>query len=117
MSVSPSFLINILQIELREVENDLINLEKLYAHRHDNSDITNYVFLENTAVLKSEVDSIHEIGTMLDNFRLDENLSAHQMLDAIDEYIKEIVAERQFSEAIYSFAKSKITKISKYLEM
>lgn len=117
MSVSLSFLVNILQIELREVENDLKGLEKLYFDRHNSSEITNYVYLENTAVLKSEMDCIHQIGVLLDNFQIDENQSPQQMLKLMDDYIKKIVNDRQFSEAIYNFTKRKMEKVSKYLDM
>lgn len=117
MSVSLNFLVNILQIELREVENDLKGMEQLYIDRHDSSEITNYVFLENTAVLKSEVDSIHQIGVLLDKIDIDENQTPQELLQSIDAYIKGICEERQFSQAIYNFTKTKILKVSKYLDM
>jgi len=117
MSVSLEFLIKILQLELKEVENDLNGLKDLYSNRHDSSEITNYVFLENTALLQSELDSIHQIGTILTDFKIEGSPTEHELLDIIDKHIKEEVHEKQYSEAIYNFAKSKLAKVSKYLDM
>jgi SUMO ligase MMS21 Smc5/6 complex component len=117
MSVSLDFLVKVLQLELKEVEHDLNGLKDLYSNRHDSSEITNYVFLENTAVLQSELDSIHQIGTILDNINIDEKHTPHELLDSIDEYLKIEISKRQFSEAIYNFVKSKLAKVSKYLDM
>jgi len=117
MSVSLDFLVKVLQLELKEVENDLNGLKELYSSRHDSSEITNYVFLENTAILQSELDSIHQIGTFLDDIKIDQNLAPHELLDSIDEYIQSEITKKQYSQAIYNFAKQKMAKVSKYLDM
>ena len=117
MAISSDFLVKILQLELKEVEHDLNGLKDLYSNRHDSSEITNYVFLENTALLQSELDSIHLIGTLLEKTIIDEHLTPHDLLNSIDDFIKSEVKERQFSDAIYNFVKSKLTKVSKYLDM
>lgn len=117
MSVSLSFLVNMLQLELKEVENDLSAMEILYTNRHDSSEITNYVFMENTAVLESEIRAIHKIGDLLADFKIEKGRNPQEMLDSIDNYIGQIVRERQFSRAVYDFIKIKIAKIAKYLEM
>lgn len=117
MSVSLSFLVKVLQLELLEVEHDLIGLKDLYANRHDCSEITHYVFLENTAVLQSELNSIHQLGQLLKKIDIDESLTPHEFLKTIDEYIKEEIRNRQYSEAVYCFAKRKLAKVSKYLDM
>ncbi len=117
MSVSPNFLVKILQLELIEVENDLNGLKELYTNRHDSSEITNYVFLENTALLQLELQSIHQISSILADFKFDKNGSSHKLLDEIDNFIKEEIKSRQFSEAIYNFIKLKLIKVSKYLDM
>jgi hypothetical protein len=117
MSVSLDFLVKILQLELKEVEHDLNGLKDLYANRHDSSEITNYVFLENTALLQSELDSIHQIGIVLDNLKIDEEHSPQELLSSIDDFVKQQIHERQYSEAVYNFVKLKITKVSKYMDM
>ena len=117
MSVSLDFLVQVLQLELKEVENDLNGLKELYSNRHDSSEITNYVFLENTAGLQSELTSIHHIGTILNNIEIDKNQTPHELLDSIDDYIKLEISKRQYSQAIYNFAKLKLVKVSKYLDM
>ncbi|MBN2658713.1 MAG: hypothetical protein JXR86_16780 [Spirochaetales bacterium] len=117
MAVSLEFLVDMLKLELKEVEHDLINLEKLYIDRHDSSEITHYVFFENTAVLKSEVDSIHRIGVLLENFTIDEYRTPELLLEDLELFIAQIVKERQFSDAIHNFTRAKIGKVRKYLDM
>jgi len=117
MAVSLEFLVNMLKLELKEVEQDLMNLEQLYRSRHDSSEITHYVFFENSAVLKSEIDSIHRIGVLLENFVADDYSSPENLLEELETYIAKIVRERQFSNAVQSFAKSKLGKVRKYLDM
>ena len=117
MAVSLEFLVNMLKLELKEVEQDLVNLERLYINRHDNSEITHYVFLENSAVLKSEIDSIKSIGILLENFAAYECRSPEHLLEELESYVAKIVRERQFSDAVHSFTKSKLGKVRKYLDM
>ncbi len=117
MSVSPEFLVRILQLELKEVENDLNSLKDLYSSRHDSSEITNYVFLENTALLEAELESIHQICLIMDDIKIEHIKSPPAVLDYIDKLVKEEIGNRQYSEAIYNFVKSKMTKVSKYLDM
>ena len=117
MAASAEFLVKILQLELKEVEHDLNGLKDLYSNRHNSSEITNYVFLENTALLQLELDSIHSIGTLLEEIVVDETLPPHDLLNSIDDFIKKEIKEKQFSDAIYNFVKSKLTKVSKYLDM
>jgi ATP-dependent protease Clp ATPase subunit len=117
MSVSSGFLVKILQLELKEVENDLNGLKDLYSSRHNNSDITNYVFLENTALLQSELQSIHRIGTQLKMMEIDPKLSPKEILDSIDQFIKKEVEKKHYSVAIYNYIKLKLEKVSKYLDM
>lgn len=117
MAVSLGFLVNMLKLELKEVQYDLMTLEQLYIDRHDSSEITNYVFLENTAILKAEIDSIRRIGLLLEDFAVEENDSQEIVLEKLEEYIKGIVSERQFSEAVHNYTRAKIIKIKKYLDM
>ncbi len=117
MSVSLDFLVKVLQLELIEVEHDLEGLKELYSSRHDSSEITNYVFLENTAVLQSELNAIHTLGTLLSEMVINNNHTPHELLNSIDDYFKKEIKERQFSRAIYDFTKLKIGKVSKYLDM
>lgn len=117
MSLSLDFLVKVLQLELKEVEYDLQGLKELYANRHDRSEITHYVFLENTAVLQSELSSIHQVGTLLEDFDIETLQAPHDFLNSIDEYIKVEIEKRQFSNAIYNFVKLKLAKVSKYVDM
>ncbi|MBB6478978.1 hypothetical protein [Spirochaeta isovalerica] len=117
MAVSLEFLVDMLKLELKEVEHDLVNLEKLYINRHDSSEITHYVFFENRAVLKAELDSIHRIGVLLENFVIDEYSTPEHILTELEAYIAQIVRERQFSDAVHNFTKAKINKVRKYLDM
>ncbi len=117
MSVSLECLFKILQLELKEVENDLNGLKDLYSNRHDRSEITNYVFLENTALLQSELNSIHQIGMILKSTSINHINSSDKLLEYIDNIVKEEVDKNQYSKAIYNFVKLKINKVSRYLDM
>lgn len=117
MPVSLDFLVKILQLELKEVEYDLQGLKELYAARHDSSEITNYVFLENTALLQSELDSIHQIATELEKHKIEKNYTTAELLESVDTFVKKEIEDKQYSEAVYNFVKRKLTKVSKYLDM
>lgn len=117
MSVSLDFLVKVLQLELIEVEHDLNGLKDLYANRHDSSEITHYVFLENTAVLQSELDAIHTLGSLLSEINISKSDTPHELLNSIGKYIEEEIKKRQFSRAVSQYIKLKIAKVSKYLDM
>ena len=117
MSVSLGFLVKILQLELKEVENDLNGLKDLYSSRHDSSEITHYVFRENSALLQSELNSIHQIGVLLEDVKIDESLSPDEFLGSIEDFITKQIRERQYSKAIYNYVKLKLAKVSKYMDM
>ena len=117
MSVSLEFLVKIFQLELKEVENDLNILKDLYANRHDKSEITHYVFQENTALLQSELNSIHQISKVISDIKIDHIDSPERLLEYIDVLVKKEIDKKQYSDAIYNFVKSKLIKVSKYLDM
>lgn len=117
MSLSSSFLVKILQLELKEVENDLNGLKDLVLNRHTSSDITHYVFLENTALIQSELESINHLGILLDKLEVDSGLSPHEVLDVVEKFMNDEIKSKQYSEAIYNYVKTKLAKVSKYLDM
>jgi len=106
----------ILTAELEDLEDDLHTWGLYLEEKHRNDKISEYVFLENNALLRSELVGIR---TMLETIS-NNHPSNLPDLESIKEYyvalIKREAAQYQFQEAILAFATRKIEKVYAYLK-
>ena len=108
--------LKVLRIELEDIETDLEMMAEVYNQREKRGEITDYVFLENVSVLKSEISSIDSIISRIE----DEHSEEFQDLGAFVEHLDSIFRERtehaSYPQGVYDLVKRKLTKVQRYIE-
>jgi hypothetical protein len=107
--------VKILTAELEDLEDDLRTWGQYLDEKHRADKISEYVFLENSALLRRELAGIRTmVQAIADNHPA--NLPD---LESIKEYytafIQREAAQYQFQEAIVALVKKKIEKVFRYL--
>jgi hypothetical protein len=108
--------IKILTAELEDLEDDLQTWGQYLDEKHRADKISEYVFLENSALLRRELAGIR---TMMQ--AIGENHPANLPdLDSIREYyigfVQREAAQYQFQGAIVALVKKRIEKVYRYLK-
>jgi hypothetical protein len=116
MGTFQSEFIHMLQTELKDLIKDIEMLMKVQKERLENSEITNYVYLENTALFKNEIACLKNF--LKYSLRLD--LDGFQTYDELGDYIKKEfknqLEEHCYAQAIESFVDRKLKKITDYIK-
>ncbi len=107
--------LKLLKIELEDVEEDLSVLLELHEQRKQRGEITNYVFLENVAVLKKGILGIRNFLQSVDILDAGKYSSLTEMIEDIDNLFKQKTKDYNFPEAIYTLTERKFNKIAKYI--
>ena len=115
MSSKQKFL-DILKVELNDLETDLDLLVDEYKKRKKNNEITDYVFLENLAVLKREMYGIDNLIEAVDSVKSDTFSNLDDMAEEIKKRIAETIAHHDLSEALLSLSERKMKKAQRYCE-
>ena len=107
--------LSILKIELEDLEQDLVSLEDSYRQKWEEDKISNYVFLENMAVLREELTGIHKILGDLTTV----NSSSFSNIDEFIEHILTIIKENRknidLPEGVYRLLRRKIMKVRNFI--
>lgn len=107
--------IHILEIELDDLESDLNLLIQTHLQKKENEKITNYVFLENLAVIKNEISGIEQFKQILNEIVPDEYTDLDDFTKDLENRFKACVHRSGFVEAVYSFVEKKMKKVIKYV--
>lgn len=105
----------ILKAELEDCLEDVEDLKNLYQRRLLKNDVTNYVYNENEALLKQELNGIHKALKSLDTLDLDAYENVDTLAAAVDAMIQKKVLEYEDPEAVYQIAKRKLLKVLRYV--
>lgn len=116
MKEKKSKLISILCTEIQDLSEDIGQLISMYGARRDNGEITNYVFLENSAVLNSEISCLKNFAQLVTGM----NLDAFGTLEDLCSYIsKEFRTQRRgcgYTPAIEDVFERKLQKVLTYVK-
>lgn len=118
VSVKPKLekYIKILKIELEDLHKDI----EMYMERVESEkkcgEITNYVFMENLALIKNEIIGLDIINGYLDKLDLSEFSSIDKLANRIKEDLTKKLKEDGIAHALNIYLERKIDKVSEYLK-
>jgi hypothetical protein len=106
----------ILQTELEDLIKDIELLMSVQKERLEKSEITNYVYLENTALFKNEISCIKNFLDFSSRLDLDRFLTYEELAACIETEFKKQLEEHSYAHAIESFVSRKLKKIINYVK-
>lgn len=106
--------IEILGIELEDLEHDIEFTENLMTERREHQEITEYVFMENLAILKSEILAIGQVRNLLREAPVHYSEPAAVKRE-LEEIFSKRVKELGLPESTMHFLKRKLEKVERYM--
>lgn len=107
--------IKILKIELDDVEEDLRRLEEYNKAKALTGEISNYVSLENLAVIKDELMGIRRIAGTLDTVKPEEYRDIEDFIQKFETYCRQNSRNADLPESVYVLFNRKIEKIKQFM--
>lgn len=108
--------LTILKLELVDLEKDLDLLVNRSTERHNNEEITDYVFMENVATLKNEISGVDGYVKYLDTLREDSFDDIDSLIDSLKSSIAQKVKQQALAGVVEVLLNRKIDKVKMYLE-
>lgn len=110
----PKYL-KILRIELEDLQSDIEFLIDKYKQRRKNEEITDYVFLENLAVLKNEICGISSFNKIIDSIDPADYEDIDGFIRDMKARFKKRIEECGLAQVIYPLIKRKLEKVHTYV--
>lgn len=107
--------LKILRIEMEDLENDIALLEDVTERRNQEHEITDYVLMENMALLKKELGCVHTLLQDLDAFPLEQYDSLEETAQGVKGFFREETKKHGFPPAVYQLVDRKIEKVARYV--
>ena len=108
--------LKILKIEFEDLESDIISYEEMLEKKHDQNEITDYVFLENLSIIKMELLGIKEMESAVDALS-GEYESLDDLIDNIYRYFEKKVKDANLPDVVFVLIKRKLDKVYKYMSI
>lgn len=106
--------LKILKIELEDLESDIIDSEAMLKKRLDDKKITGYVFMENLATFRAELEGVRKMEKEIDRLA-DKYETLDELVEHISDYFKKRIKESGLPEAVFVLIKRKLDKIYRYI--
>lgn len=103
-------------LELEDLHKDIELLIERYTDEHDHDVISNYVFLENLAVVKNELFGIDSFVVDVRKLRSDDYTDVHQLIDFLKTLLLNRCHEKGIVSAAFILAERKMKKVLSYIE-
>jgi hypothetical protein len=114
MRKKAGLLIGLVESELDDLKEDVADLETMYRERYEKSEISNYVYLENNAMLEKELKCIERLKGRLGGFGPETAESVEGLAQAIKaDFLKEL-HEDAAPEALGQIVARRIDKALRY---
>jgi len=107
--------LRILEVELLDLEEDLVTLEDNTRHKWEDDEISNYVFLENMAILRKEMSGIQKVISNLKTIDSSTHTNLDQFIDHVLHEIKTNINNIDLPEGVYRLLQRKMEKVSKFI--
>jgi hypothetical protein len=107
--------LTLLKLELQDLAEDIGMLVSEYKIRKEKGEITNYVLLENLAVLRNELIGIESIGEMLDGIEPGGFSSLEALVESVEEKIAGRIMGTGYNNALLPLVKRKLAKVATYV--
>jgi hypothetical protein len=106
----------IFQLEIEDLEEDIQYLIQKGDDRKKNGSLTNYVFLENQAILKNEIHALEYLKKLVRNTDYDNFRSIEGLIQYLREEFRKVVDNHGYAEAILIFIDRKMEKVKNYVD-
>ena len=105
-----------MKIELEDLVADLNHLVEDYTSRKKAGNITNYVFMENLALLKHEMYGINKFIGVLHEISIDEYSSIDELLQDVIKKLRKMIIKIDFEECLFPMIERRLIKVAKFIE-
>jgi hypothetical protein len=108
--------IRILTTEIEDLIDDIEHLMVVYKNRCEKGEITNYVYLENNALLKNEISCLKNFIKFLSKLELDKIETIEELYLFIGKEFKQQLEEHCYAHSIENFVERKLQKVINYIK-
>lgn len=115
LNESQAFL-KILLIELDDLEQDIQLLIKRYKEEHDADKLSNYVFLQNVALMHGELCGIESFREEISHIDASEYPSLQDLIDDLNSRMKQRVDKQGLPNSFIVVMNRKIEKVRRYIK-
>jgi len=108
--------ISILDLELESLEEDIGLLIDDHKRRKEQGEITNYVLLENLALLQSQMNGIASFRHLLASIDPESYSDLNSLVRDIHSRIKAVMDKSSFPESLYPLVLRRLAKVARYVK-
>ena len=112
----PKLFLRILEAELKDLVEDIEMVEDKHRESYDRLKITQYVFLENTALLEKEHECLKALLKRLFAMKASEYEDVDSLAQAVVKEAKAFVECFEYPESVVAFVERKIRKVRRYFD-
>lgn len=105
----------IIELEMEDLEEDIKYLIDQARKKKSNGTLTNYVFLENQAILKNEIHALECFKKIIKKTNPDDFGNIDGLIKYLRDEFKIIVDANSYAEAILIFTDRKLQKVKNYV--
>jgi hypothetical protein len=107
--------LDILRIEVEDLIEDIGLVVEVYKKRKERGEITNYVFLENLAVLIHEKKGLNNLMELLGSIDAESYSDLKEMIGDIEKKIISRINDSHLEEALLPLVKRRLKKVARYV--
>lgn len=107
-------MLEMLIFELEDLLEDIRTIEHLQDTREKNREISNYVYLANTSLLKKEISSIQWLIAQLSGDQCEDVDDVSMFKEKVNNYLDHHQSDDNMPGAVRNLVNSKLEKIIKY---
>ena len=110
-----SYFIKILRAELEDLQAGLKYVEERFRERFATSEITNYVLLENEALLNREEESVRQLLACIDGMDVARYKNVHEIIEDLDAAARDFIKTKEYPAAVHQLLRRKLDKVLAYV--
>ncbi len=107
--------LTIMTLEIDDLEEDIKYLISKAKEKKNGGHLTNYVFMENQAILKNEIRALECFKKLIKKTNPKDFRSIDGLIQYLREEFKVIVDANSYAEAILIFTDRKLHKVKRYV--
>ena len=107
--------LDILRIEAEDLVEDIEALVDEHAKRQERGEITNYVFLNNRAILQGEINGVRALVRVIDAVDPEDYTDLDQMVQDIEARIRKRIRNSNLASALFPLFMRKLEKVRLYV--
>jgi len=108
--------LQILTLELNDLHSDLEMLVTSYATEKDAKKISNYVFMENIALLKNEILGVDVFHNVLKTIKIEHFQTVEDLICYVKTEFNNKMKEHGIAASLHRFVDKKLDKVEKFIK-